>query len=134
MAIQMSIAVRNARLDQVEAIVGIDAKLIIYDLTAGAPADCAAVIVAAILATMTLPTDWMNPAAGGIKTLLGAWSATATGAGTADFFRLMASDSVTCGMQGTVGLVGTDMTLDNTNVAVGQTINVLTYTLTDANA
>jgi hypothetical protein len=134
MAIQMSIAVRNARLDQVEAIVGTAAKLLIYDLAGAAPADCAASIVATTLATLNLPIDWMNPAAGGIKTLLGSWSTTATGAGTADFFRLMANDGVTCGVQGTVGLVGTDMILDNTNVAVGQTINVITFALTDANA
>lgn len=136
MAIQMSVAVRNARLDAVETAVGTSAVLKIYDLTAGAPADCAAAITGTILATITLQSDWMNAAASGQKTKLGTWQdASADAPGTADFFRLFASDGVTCGMQGTVTLTGSggDMTLDNTNITAGQAVTINTFTLTDAN-
>ena len=136
MAIQMSILVRNARLDAIETVVGATAKLLIYDLTAGAPANCAAAITATLLATLTLPADWMNAGSGGAKTLLGSWTGTAGADGTADFFRLMANDGTTCGMQGTVGLSGAspDLVMDNTSITTGQTITITTFTLTDANS
>jgi hypothetical protein len=136
MAIQLSVAARNARLDAVETAVGVSAILKIYDLTAGAPADCAAAITGTILATINLPSDWMNAAAGGQKTKLGAWQDTSADApGIADFFRLFANDGTTCHIQGTVTLTGSggDMTLDNTNITAGQTVTINTFTLTDAN-
>lgn len=137
MAIQLSTAVRNARLDAIETAVGTDAVLKIYDLSAGAPANCAAVITGTVLASMTLPSDWLNAAGSGQKTLKGTWQdASADGAGTADFFRLFASDGTTCHMQGTVTATGGggDMTLDNTSIAAGQTVSVTGFTLTDGNA
>lgn len=136
MAIQLSTAVRNARLDVIESTIGATAVLKIYDLTAGAPADCAAAITATLLATITLPSDWMAGASSGSKAKSGTWSVAASGAGTADFFRLFASDGTTCGMQGTVTATGGggDMTLDNAVIAVGQAVTVSTFSLTDANA
>jgi hypothetical protein len=135
MAVQLSAAVRNARLDAIESTIGTAAVLKIYDLTAGAPADCAAAITGTVLATITLPSDWMSAAAAGAKAKLGTWSdATADATGTADFFRLFASDGTTCGLQGTVGLSATDMTLDNTSIVAGQSVTITGFTLTDANA
>ena len=55
MALQYSVAVRNAQLDAVESTIGTAAVLKLYDLTAGAPADCAAAITGTVLATITLP-------------------------------------------------------------------------------
>lgn len=137
MALQLSVAVRNARLDAIETTIGTDAVLKIYDLTAGAPANCAAAITGTVLATLSLPTDWMNAAASGEKTLKGTWSdSSADDTGTADFFRLFATDGTTCGAQGTVTLTagGGDMTVDNTSFVAGQTFTVTTFTLTDGNA
>lgn len=137
MALQYSVAVRNAKLDAVESTIGTGAVLKIYDLTAGAPANCAAAITGTILATLTLPTDWMNAASSGTKTLLGSWAdSSADAAGTADFFRLFASDGTTCGAQGTVTATGGggDMTVDNTSFAAGQAFTVTTFTLTAGNA
>jgi hypothetical protein len=133
MSIQWSTTVRNALLDQVETSIGVSAVLKIYDLTAGAPANCAAAITGTVLATINLPSDWMAAASSGSKALSGTWQdASADGAGTADFFRLFATDGTTCHMQGTVSATGGggDMTLDNAVIAAGQTVNVTTFTLT----
>lgn len=137
MTLQLSVAVRNARLDAIESTIGTSAVLKIYDLTAGAPANCAASITGTVLATLTLPSDWMAAASSGSKALNGTWQDTsADNAGTADFFRLFASDGTTCGAQGTVTATGGggDMTVDNAVFAVGQSFSVTTFTITDGNA
>ncbi len=137
MALQYSEAVRHAKLDAVESTIGTAAVLKLYDLTAGAPANVAASITGTILATITLPSDWMNAASGGTKTKLGTWTdASADATGTADFFRLFASDGTTCHAQGTVTLTagGGDMTLDNTSIVAAQSVTIGTFTLTAGNA
>ncbi len=137
MALQFSVAVRNAEMDAIESTIGTSAVLVIYDLTAGAPANCAAAITATTLASMALPSDWMGAANAGAKALAGSWTdSSANAAGTADFFRLFASDGTTCGAQGTVTATGAggDMTLDNTNIAAGQAVTVTGFTLTAAGA
>jgi hypothetical protein len=137
MALQYSDSVRNAQLDAVESTIGTAAVLKIYDLTAGAPANCAAAITGTVLATITLPSDWMNAASSGSKTKLGTWQdASADAAGTADFFRLFASDGTTCGAQGTVSATGGggDLTLDNAVIAAGQSVTISTFTLSAGNA
>jgi hypothetical protein len=136
MALQYSDSVRNAQLDAVESTIGTAAVLKIYDLTAGAPANCAAAITGTVLATITLPSDWMNAASSGSKTKLGTWQdASADAAGTADFFRLFASDGTTCGAQGTVSATGGggDFTLDNAVIAAGQSVTISTFTLSAGN-
>jgi hypothetical protein len=137
MALQLSVAVRNAMLDAIETTVGATAVLKIYDLTAGAPANCAAAITGTILATLTLPSDWMAAASSGAKALAGTWQDTSADAsGTADFFRLFANDGTTCGAQGTVTATagGGDMTVDNTVFAAAQSFTVTGFTLTAGNA
>jgi hypothetical protein len=132
MAIQLSTAVRNNRLDQIEATTGTSAKLQIR--TGAQPADCAAADSGTLLVEMTLPSDWMNAAASGQKTKLGTWSNTAVAAGTAAHFRIKDNAGTTCHAQGSVGQGSGDLSLDNTNIAISQTVSVNTFTLTDANA
>lgn len=137
MAIQLSVTARNARLDAIESSVGTAPILRIYDLTAGAPANCAAAITATLLAEMTLPSDWMEAASNGAKALAGSWAdSSANAAGTADFFRVFESTGTTCHIQGTVTATGAggDMTLDNTSIASGQAVSITSFTLTDGNA
>jgi len=137
MAIQLSVTARNARLDAIESSVGTAPILRIYDLTAGAPANCAAAITATLLAEMTLPSDWMAAASNGAKALAGSWAdSSANAAGTADFFRVFESTGTTCHIQGTVTATGAggDMTLDNTSIASGQAVSITSFTLTDGNA
>jgi len=135
MAIQLSVAVRNARLDAIETSIGTSA---IMEIRSGsAPATCATANSGTVLATIALGSDWMAAASAGAKAKSGTWTdATADATGTAGHFRIFASDGTTCGLQGTVTATGGggDLTLDNTSIASGQAVTISSFTLTDANA
>lgn len=132
MAIQLSVAARNARLDTFESTAGASAKL---QIRSGAqPANCAAAASGTLLCEIALPADWMANAASGSKAKAGTWSGTGAAAGTAGHFRIVDNAGTTCHMQGSVGTSGTDMTLDNTSIASGQTVTVNTFTVTDGNS
>jgi hypothetical protein len=131
MALQYSVAVRNAKLDAVETAIGTAPTLEIR--TGAPPANCAAADSGTVLATLTLPSDWMAAAASGSKALAGTWQDTsADGTGTAGHFRIKAG--ATCHIQGTVGTSGTDMIVDNTSFATGQSFTVTAFTLAAGNA
>lgn len=135
MAIQFSVAVRNARLDAIETTVGTSAILKIR--SGAAPASCATADSGTVLATLNLPSDWMAAASSGTKAKSGTWQDTSADAtGTAGHYRLYASDGTTCHEQGTVTATGGggDLTLDNTSIATGQTVTITSYSYTDANA
>jgi hypothetical protein len=135
MALQYSVAVRNARLDTVESTTGTAAILKIR--TGAPPATCATADSGTVLASATLPSDWMAAASGGTKALSGSWAdSSADNAGTAAHFRLYASDGTTCHAQGTVTATGGggDMTVDNAVFAAGQAFSVTSFTLTAGNA
>ena len=134
MAIQLSVAARNARLDSFETAAGASVKL---QLRTGAqPANCAAADSGTLLCEITCPADWMAAASGGSKALSGSWAGTGAAAGTAAHFRVKDSAGSVCHMQGSVTASGGggDVTLDNTSIAVSQAVTVLTFTLTDSNA
>lgn len=96
---QLSVTARNELLDAIEAAIGAGAILKIR--TGAAPANCAAADTGTVLATLTLPGDWMAAASGGSKTKSGTWQdATADAGGYAGHFRIYASDGVTCHYQG----------------------------------
>jgi len=135
MAVQFSTSVRNARLDIIETPIGTSAVLKIR--TGAPPANVAAADSGTVLATLTLPSDWMAAAASGSKAKSGTWEdASADADGTAAHFRLYASDGTTAHMQGTVTATGGggDMTVDNTTFASGQSFTVTAFTLIDGNA
>ena len=132
---QLSTTVRNARLDAIETAIGTAPILKIR--TGAAPANCAAADSGTVLATLTLPSDWLAAAASGSKALLGTWQdAGADAAGTAAHFRIYDSGGSTCHVQGTVTATGGggDMTIDNAVLAVAQQVNVTGFTLSDANS
>jgi hypothetical protein len=134
MTLQMSVGLRNARLDTVETFGGTTPVLKIR--TGSPPADCATADSGTVLATMTLPSDWMQAASAGSKTLSGTWQDSAADAtGTAGHFRLYLSDGTTCILQGTVTASGGggDMIIDNTSIATGQQVSVTSFTLTEGN-
>lgn len=131
---QYSVTVRNNQLDQVEATAGVSAKL--QFRSGAAPANCAAADSGTLLAEMTLPSDWMAAAASGSKAKSGTWTVAGTTAGVIGHFRIKNSAGTTCHVQGSVTLTGGggDMTVDNTNTAVGQSITVNTFTINAGNA
>lgn len=135
MAVKISVAVRNARLDAIETAIGTSAVLKIR--TGAPPTNITDADSGTVLATCNLPSDWMAAASGGSKALSGSWAdASADATGTAGHFRLYASDGTTQHIQGTVTVTGGggDMTVDNTSFASAQAFSVTTFTLTDGNA
>lgn len=135
MAIQLSTAVRNARLDAIETTISTSAILRIR--TGAAPANCGAADSGTVLAEMTLPSDWMAAASSGAKAKAGTWNDTSANAtGTAAHFRIYDSAGTTCHIQGTVTATGGggDLELDNTSIATGQVVTISTFTLNDANS
>lgn len=133
MTLQLSVAVRNARLDSIESTAGTAAVLKIR--TGAQPSDCAQADAGTVLATFSLPSDWMAAASSGSKAKSGTWQDTSADAsGTAAHWRLYASDGTTVIAQGSVGQGTGDLSLDNTTIVAGQTVTVSTFTLTDGNA
>ena len=131
MTIQYGTTLRNNKLDQVESTVGAAAKL---QLRTGAqPANCAAADSGTLICEITLPSDYMNAASGGTKTLLGTWQVAAVAAGTIAHFRLKDNAGTTCHMQGSVGVGTGDMQVDNNVAAIGQVVTVTAFTLTAGN-
>ena len=133
MAVQLSVAVRNARLDSIESTTGTSPTLEIR--TGAQPANCAAGDSGTLLASMTLPSDWMNAASGGTKTLAGTWQdLNADAGGTAGHFRI--KQGATCHMQGNVTATGGggDLELSSVSISALQSVTITGFTLTDANA
>lgn len=135
MSIQLSTSVRNARLDQIEAT--ISTAPIMRIRTGAPPASCATADSGTVLATISLPSDWMAAASSGSKAKSGTWQdSSADNSGTAGHFRIYDSGDTTCHIQGTITLTGGggDMTVDNTDFEAGQQFSVTSFTLTDGNA
>lgn len=134
MTMQLSVAVRNARLDSIETV--ISTTPIMRIRTGAVPASCATADSGTVLATLNLPSDWMANASGGSKAKSGTWEdASADATGTAAHFRVYDSAGTTCHIQGTVTATGGggDMTVDNTSFAAGQDFIVTGFTITDGN-
>lgn len=134
MTVQLSVAVRNARLDAIETTIGVSPLL---DFRTGAqPADCAQADAGTELEHMSLPSDWLAAAAAGAKAKAGTWSGTADAAGTVAHFRIKETTDTTCHMQGSVTATsgGGDIEVDNVVFAIGQTVTVTSFTMTDGNA
>lgn len=133
MAVQRSVTARNAALDSFETVVGTSPVL---QLRSGAPpANCAAADAGTLLASITLPSDWMSAASAGVKAKSGTWSSTFSTAGTIGHYRLKDSGLTTCHEQGTVTATGGggDMTVDNVVGAVGQAVTVTSWQDTAGN-
>lgn len=135
MALQYAVEIRNAQLDVLESIIGTSAVLKLR--TGAAPSSCASSDSGTVLASMSLPSNWMAAASNGQKEKAGTWQTTnAAASGTAEHFRLYASDGSTCYAQGSVSLVdgGGDLQLDNVSITSGQTVTIEAFTLVAANS
>ena len=132
MAFQYSVTLRTNQVAQIQSTVGASGTLKIF--SGAEPANCAAADPSGLLATITLPATFLT-SSGGATTIAGTWSATATGNGTAASFRIY-DGSATCHVQGSVTITGGggDFILDNTSIAVGQTVSVTVATITVGNA
>ncbi len=133
MAFQFSVAARNAALDAIETAAG---TAPVMTLRSGpAPADCAAADSGTVLATLTLPGDWLAAAVSGAKSLAGSWAdAAADAAGTAGHFRV--KQGTVCHIQGSVAAAGGggDLTLDTTAITAGQPVTITAFAITAGGA
>ncbi len=134
MALQFTVALRNARLDAITTIAGASGYLRIYS---GTPAvDCAASIGASVLlAELVMNATAFAAAVAGVLTANSiAQDASANASGTATWFRLWKSDGTTAVMQGTVGTSGCDLNLLTDVLIATQPVSVTSYVITEANA
>ena len=134
MALQLSVAVRNAMLDAIETAIGTSAVMKIR--TGAPPAGCATADSGTVLATLTL-SNWMADASSGTKAKSGTWEDTsADAAGTAAHYRIYASDGTTAHLQGTVTATGGggDLTVDNVVFAAGQSFSITSYSWSAVNS
>lgn len=132
---QLSTSVRNARLDAIETTIGTDPILKVR--TGSAPSNCASADSGSVLATLTLPTDWLAAAASGSKEKSGTWrDLSADNSGSAGHFRIYDSGGSTCHLQGSITITGGDgdMTVDSVSIGIGQRVTITGFTITDGNA
>ena len=133
MALNLSVDVRNARLDAIETAIGASPYLRIR--SGSMPSSCADADVGTVLAECALPSDWMGDAVAGVKSKSGTWQDTsADNSGTATHFRIYKNDGTTCCMQGTVGVAAADMIVLSTAFVATQPFTITAFTLSDGNA
>lgn len=132
MALQFSSTLRNARVQCLGAASVTPVSLTTLKIFQGAePANCAAADPATVLCTITLPGTYLT-FSGGVTTIAGTWSNTASAGSptTAQSFRMYDTGG-TCHVQGNVT---SDLVLNNTSIATGQTVTVTSFSVTDGNA
>ena len=121
MALTYSTAVKTARMNAVVTTLGSSAKLQIG--TSGMGTVLATIILDAIAGAVS----------NGVLTLSGMpKNVAASAAGVAAAARLRTSGDVDIITDLTVGTSGTDIIIDNTNIASGQTVNVTSVVITHA--
>lgn len=133
MSIFLSDDVRNGRADSVETVIGTSPILRIY--SGSVPANEGASLGGAtVLAEITLPSNWMADASGGVKAKAGTWQdASADATGTASFWRIYESTGTTPKMQGSASMSGGggDMIINNTSLVAGQQFTIDTFQWTE---
>ena len=128
-----SVAVRNAMLDAIETAIGTSAVLKIR--TGAAPTNITDADSGTVLASLTLPSDWLAAAASGAKAKAGTWQdLSADNSGTAGHWRIYASDGTTQHLQGSVGSGSGELDLSTLTFVAGQSVTINTATLTAGNA
>lgn len=129
MTLQYGSTLRNNQVSQIQTSIGASGHLKIF--SGAQPANCAAADPTGLLADITLPAAFLT-SSGGVTTIAGSWTVAASGGGAgtnAACFR-MYDGSAVCHIQGNVT---TDLTLNNINIATGQTVTVTTFTVTAGN-
>lgn len=130
MAQQYGTTMRTALVTVFETAPGTAAKVLIY--TGAQPANCATAASGTLLTTFSLASDWATQASG-VLTFSGVpLSSTATGTGTAGYYRIVDTAGTTCHIQGSVTATGGggDLTIDNTSIVSTQTVQITGWTIT----
>jgi hypothetical protein len=133
MAIKYEVTTRNNMLDALTARVGASGRLRIYNGTRPANVGTA-ITTQTMLVELTCNATAFAPAAsGGVLTANAISNGTAAATGTASWFRLFQSNGTTAIIDGDVGTSGSDLNLNNTSIATGQTVSVTSFTDTEGN-
>jgi len=130
---QLSTRVRNGMLNAIPATIGAAPTLKIFSGTM--PDNPGAADSGTVLASMVLPSTWLQQAVSGTITMTGQWEDTsADNDGTAAYFRKYSPDGA-CDAQGTVSLTGGGgaMTVDNVNFRAGQDFKVTGFSIIAGN-
>lgn len=127
MTFQYGVTLRNNQVSQIQTTIGATGSLKIF--SGAEPANCAAADPTGLLATIVLPATFLT-SSGGVTTIAGTWSVAAAATGTAASFR-MYDGSAVCHVQGNTT---TDLVLNNTSIASGQTVQVTSFSVTAGNA
>jgi hypothetical protein len=136
MSLQYSTDLRDAMMDAIQygagETPGIGPSPIIRFWAGTLPANCAAADNGTLIAEIDLAESWADDAAAGMKAITCPLNANSIAIGTMTYFRLYASDGMTCHMQGTITEMGGggDLCFDNTDVAIAQSFSVTTFVLT----
>lgn len=128
MTVTTDVTVKNARLDAISTSWAASATLRLYSGTM--PTNAGTALSGNTLLAQVTPTP--AAASGGTKDMLGgAKTTTGSATGVASFYRVYDSGGTVCKEQGTVGTSGADLTIDNTSINSGQTVNFNTWTKTE---
>ena len=134
--LKYSATLKNAQQDAITTTLGTTAKLLIYSGTQPAGPDTA-ISSQVLLATLTCNATFAPAASGGVLTLNAITSGTGTAGAstgtTATWFRLTTTGGTVGHIDGTVGITTSDLNLNNTSIATGQTVAVTAFTITNAN-
>lgn len=132
--LKYSAALKNAQQDAITAKIGASGLLLIYSGVQPTNPDTA-ITSQVLLATLTCNVTFAPASTGGVVTLNaisnGTGSAGAAGGTVATWYRLETSAGVPH-VDGTVGITGCDINLNNTNIATGQTVSVTSLAYTNA--
>lgn len=133
---QFGTALRDARANTIETTIG---TAPILEIRSGSPpATPATADSGTLLASLTLPSDWLAASSGGVKALAGTWEdASANANGTPGHYRIWNSGRTVCHIQGTCTgpTVGTgEMLLDADTVTAGQPVTITAFATTEGNA
>jgi hypothetical protein len=127
MAFQYGVTLRTNQVAQIQSSVSTSGVLKIF--SGAEPATCATADPSGLLCTITLPSTFLTSSSG-VTTIAGTWSASASATGTAACFRIYDGSAV-CHVQGNTT---SDLVLNNTSIASGQTVTVTSFSVTAGNS
>jgi hypothetical protein len=132
--LKYSALLRNAKLDAITTQIGTSALIRIYDGSQPATPETA-IGAQVLLAELTgNASAFAAAASAGVLTANAiTQDSSANNTGTAAWFRILTSGAV-AKIDGTVGLSGTDMIINNTSIAAGQVVSCSSLTITNGNA
>lgn len=132
MALQYSVATRNARADALTTQIGNAGLFRIY--TGAAPADCVSAATGTKLSEHTLGSPFAPAASSGAQSPTIPANANALANGTAGYWRVYKSDGTTCVAQGSIGTSGADVNLNTLTLASGGPVQINSWTFTEGGA